>query len=355
MIGVYVHVPFCRQKCPYCHFFTVPYRKELEEEFLGALLYEAEDIEDKNDTLYLGGGTPSVLTAGVLEKLAKKFIHDEVREAAIEVNPEDSVDFSFLKGLGFNRVSIAAVSFSSRTLSYLGRRHTPSDIFARLEEARKAGFEDINLDILYGIPGHKLDNVLKDIKTALDLGASHISYYLLEIPRYFSLKDRVPWKEEELERQYYEGRDLIESEGLKQYEVSNFAKPGYESYHNLKYWKFLPYIGLGPAAASLYGRKRWENRKSLMAYIGAWKRKDSIPRQVFKLSEDEFLREKIMMGLRLVEGVKFTPSESNQARKYLERARRLENEGLVQVSVDGIRINRDRFFVMNSIILEIIG
>lgn len=355
MIGVYVHVPFCRQKCPYCHFFTVLYREELEEEFIGALLYEAEDVVDGNDTLYLGGGTPSLLSQVSLEKIAKRFLRGKPEEAALEVNPEDSIDFRFLKELGFNRISIAAISFSRETLSYLGRRHNPRDIFNRVAEAKKAGFEDINLDILYGIPGAGVREILSALKTAISLEPTHISYYLLEVPRYFSLRGRKPLEDEEIEIQYYEARDFLESHGFIQYEVSNFSKPGYESYHNLKYWKFLPYIGLGPAAASLYGRKRWENMKSLRAYIGAWKRRKAIPRQIFELGEDEFLKEKIMMGLRLVEGVNFSPEEAKRAEKYLERARKLENEGMVQVSAGGIRINRDKFFVMNSIILEIIG
>ncbi len=353
MIGLYVHVPFCRNKCPYCHFFTVPYRSELEDEYLKAVLYEASELPERNDTLYLGGGTPSVLSRNSLEKLAGKFVHSDTKEVAIEVNPEDKVDFSFLKDLGFNRVSIAAISFSSEILSYLGRRHSPEDIFRRVEEAREAGFEDINLDILYGIPGYRLKEVLEDLGTAIRLEPTHISYYLLEIPRYFPLQGRKSPDDNELEKQYYEARDFLESMGFAQYEVSNFARPGFESYHNLKYWKFHPFIGLGPAAASLYGRRRWENRKSLMAYIGAWKRREKIPGQVFELGEEDFLREKIMMGLRLVDGVRFSPEEKKKASMFIERAKKMQD--LVSVSENVIKIKKDKFFIMNSIILEIIG
>ena len=353
MVGIYIHVPFCRNKCPYCHFFTVPYKEDLEKKYIKALLYEANEFDEENDTVYIGGGTPSVLSCNSLEKIASRFLHNRVKEASIEINPEDDVDFRFLKRLGFNRLSIAAISFSGGVLSYLGRRHSVKDVMKRIEEARTAGFEDINLDVLYGVPGHGLKETLEDLKMAVKLEPTHISYYLLEIPGFFPLKGEKIYDEETLERLYYNGRDFLESTGFFQYEVSNFARHGYRSLHNLKYWKFEPYIGLGPGAASLYGRRRWENKRSLMAYIGAWKRRERIPRQIFDLSEDEFFKEKIMMGLRLVEGVKFSPQEREKTSKFIERAKKMQE--VVSVSEDSIKIKRDKFFVMNSIILEIIG
>ena len=356
MNGLYVHIPFCRRKCPYCHFFSVPYKREYEEEFLNALLHEASQFDNlENDTLYLGGGTPSILSPFSLERIAKVFIHSGMREATLEVNPEDEIDFEFLRSLGFNRISLAAISFSPETLKYLGRNHTPEDVFKKMNEAKKARFGNINIDILYGIPGHSLKKVLRDIKIALSLGPTHISFYLLEIPPYFQMGNKKLWSDEELESQYKNGRDLIESEGLIQYEVSNFAKKGYESIHNLKYWNFKPFIGLGPAAASLLDRERWENKKSFRAYIGALKRDEKIPRTYWKLTEEEYIREKIMMGLRLIKGVDLSKDNKEIAKKYLKRARALERTGLAEVKNQVIRINKDRLFVMNSIIVEILG
>ncbi len=271
----------------------------------------------------------------------------EIREATIEINPEDPVDFSFLRELGFDRVSLAAISFKEEFLRALGRGHLPSQVEKRVEEAKQAGFSNINLDLIFGIEGQTLKKLEEDLRKAVFLAPSHISLYLLEAPRYFSMN---PPKDEMLEKMYFLAVEFLESHGLFQYEVSNFSRKGMESLHNLKYWRFENWIGLGPSAASHLGTKRWENKRSLRSYIGRLERGEGLERKVYFLSPEEELKERVMMGLRLVEGIRLCGSSLEEdiilkARQYPE---------FFEVQGCRLKIRRKYFFVMNSVLSLII-
>ncbi len=315
------------------------------------MLHEAGEFNFAYDSLYLGGGTPSLLTPTSFVTIAEEFLGSFIREASLEVNPEDSVDFKLLKELGFNRISIAAISFNEQMLQRLGRRHSPRDVFRRTEEARAAGFSNVNLDLLFGLPGQNWEDLASDLKTALSLHPQHMSLYLLEVPSYYRPPLPVP-VDEELSRMYYKAVEILEEDGLFQYEVSNFARKGFESYHNLKYWRYTDYIGLGPGAASLLGSIRWENKKSLSSYLGRARRGEKPERIYYELSPEERAKEKAMMGLRLVEGADLCGEAPEAVEKITSKAR--EYPEFFVIEGCRLRLRRQYFFIMNSLLSSVL-
>ncbi len=303
------------------------------------------------DSLYLGGGTPSLLGSSSLKTLAEALMGPSLREASLEVNPEDPVDLGLLRALGFNRISLAAVSFREEFLALLGRGHRPGDVFEKVEEARKAGFSNINLDLLFGLPGQGVRDFEEDLRTALSLRPEHMSIYLLEVPRHYRPSLPVA-PDEELRRMYYLAVELLESHGLFQYEVSNFARKGFESYHNLKYWRYEDYIGVGPGAASLLGSLRWENKRSLRSYLGRLRRGEEPERTYYPLSAGERVREKAMMGLRLVEGADLCGEEEQTVEEIISRAR--DYPEFFEIEGCRLRLRREHFFVMNSLLASVL-
>ena len=271
----------------------------------------------------------------------------EIKEATIEINPEDPVDFSFLRELGFNRVSLAAVSFKEEFLRALARGHLPSQVEKRIEEARRAGFSNLSLDLIFGIEGQTPKKLEDDLRKAVSLAPSHISFYLLEVPRHFSMSSP---EDEVLEKMYFLAVEFLEAHGLFQYEVSNFSVRGRESLHNLKYWRFEDWIGLGPSAASHLGTKRWENKRSLRSYIGRLERGEEVERNVYFLSPEEELKERVMMGLRLVDGIPLCGSSLEE--EILFKARQYPE--FFDARGCHLKIRRKYFFVMNSVLSLII-
>lgn len=358
LAGLYIHVPFCRKKCKYCHFFSVPYREELEELFIEAILKEF--FEEKKgvqfDTLYVGGGTPSLLSEKGWEEFSS-LVEEGMMELTVEVNPEDRVNFQLLRQIGFNRVSIAAISFDRKILGFLGRKHGKEDIYRAFSEAEKAGFENLNLDLIYGIPGQSSGDFIKDLKEALPLQPAHISLYMLELHGNTLLGKEDPVVNEgEVVLSYEKAREILEKEGYEQYEISNFAKPGCRSHHNLKYWKCLPYIGIGPSAVSFVGSRRWKNVASVRQYISALSRGDSPVTEEEYLSQEELFIERIMMGLRLREGLVLTEEEIPE--KFRESFRfkveELEAEGLLVEDDGRIKIPEEKILITNEILLRLL-
>ena len=358
LTGLYVHIPFCRRKCKYCHFFSVPYKEELEDPFLSAVLREffEEKKEIKFDTLYLGGGTPSLLSEKSWERFSS-FVEEGMVELTVEVNPEDRLNFRLLRQIGFNRISIAAISFNESLLDLVGRRHGKEDIYRTFSEAEKAGFENLNLDLIYGIPGQLSEDFIKDLKEALGLRPVHVSLYMLELHANTLLGKEDPFvREEDVVLAYERARKILAKEGYEQYEISNFAKPGYRSHHNLKYWKCLPYIGLGPSAVSFLGRKRWKNLASLRQYISALSRGDRPIREEEHLSQEELFREKVIMGLRLREGVRLAEEEvpENLRESFRFKVEELLAEGLLEKDHGRIKIPDEKVLVTNEILLRLL-
>lgn len=316
--GLYVHVPFCRSKCAYCDFYSVTDDSRVDG-YLGALSLEMErcsDFAPAFDTVYFGGGTPSCLSASqladVLRHIRSAFPVIPGAEMTVEVNPGD-VDASFLGRLreaGFNRLSIGVQSFDDGILTFLGRRHNGREGREAVEAARRAGFDNLSVDLIYGVPGQSPDLWRETMETALAFEPEHLSCYELTIERGTPLHGRVeagqtaPLGEEEGYRFFSTTSAFLEQSGYSHYEVSNFARGvAFVSRHNHKYWDHTPYLGLGPAAHSFLGNRRWWNHRDLERYVLELRsgRRPSGGQE--ELSQDELRTEALYFGFRTKRGI----------------------------------------------------
>ena len=303
----YIHIPFCRGKCFYCSFVSFN-KPELLTGYIYSLLkeisenYKGEDLK----TLYFGGGTPSLVSIELLNKVVGKFNFEPNAEITIEVNPDDcSCDYlKGLKDIGFNRISIGSQTFDDRILKLIGRRHDSTQITETVKNAKQAGFKNISLDLIYGLPTQTMDGLKKDLQKFLELDIQHISTYGLKIEnssiwgngKY--LPKNIPDDDTQADM-YVAVNEILSNAGFCRYEVSNFAKKGYESKHNLNYWNNEEYYGFGVSAHGYIDGIRYSNYESLEKYMNS-----PTTREYGRfLTEKEKLEEEIFLGFRKTEGV----------------------------------------------------
>ncbi len=317
--ALYLHVPFCRAKCPYCDFYSLPKALDKVPAYLKALKTEAKFWAPKLKgyrlvTFYAGGGTPSLLPPSFYEELFSylaELFSLELGEVTLEANPEglSLEQLKAYRSLGFNRLSLGAQSFQEKGLCALGRRHTVREIKEAVELARRAGFENLSLDLIFAWPGQTLKDLEEELKRAISLGPEHLSCYELTIEEgtpfgqlYTQGKLILP-EEETVVSMYTLIEDFLIASGYEHYEISNYAKPGWRCQHNLFYWEAKPYLGLGPAAASYLDGVRYKNVEDLEAYLTALLSGKLPPREEECLSPEARFREAVILGLRLLEGV----------------------------------------------------
>jgi oxygen-independent coproporphyrinogen-3 oxidase len=318
MAGIYIHIPFCKKLCHYCDFYHLISDGD-HSLFISALLREAEmrrDYPGKEpiSTIYLGGGTPSVLTAAetgmILDQLKRLFNVESGSEITIELNPDDvSPDYMHdLKQLGINRISMGVQSWADDDLKMLNRRHTGVQASEAINIAFKAGFENVTIDLIYGIPGMSTGKWAANLDRAISTGITHLSAYHLTIEPgtvFGKMRDKGQLQEideEESSSQFNILIDKMESAGFIHYEISNFGKPGFFSVHNSNYWKQVPYLGLGPSAHSFNGYSRQWNIKDLKKYIKyVYRGKDFFERE--ELDIKTRFNEYIMTSLRTMWGI----------------------------------------------------
>lgn len=378
---VYVHIPFCRSFCTYCGFYSevAPKCRETQfEEFASALVKEIEtrhqDIQgvfasgDVN-TLYIGGGTPSVLPLTVFEKLLAALVRSKFDEFTVEVNPEDIVEKGqdYVEGLlelGVNRVSMGVQSFDDRLLKWMNRRHTSLQAVQAYRILESAGVDNISIDLIFGLP--QLTDELWDdtLEKALAISSrgnlpKHISAYQLSVEEGSMLEKMISKgmcaeaPEEECRRQYEKLCRVMQQAGYEHYEISNFAMPGYQAKHNSAYWKHVPYVGLGPGAHSFLDGKRLWNADDLSAYLKAGSNGDfSEIRGSETLDQEQKKIEKIMLGLRTAAGVEEEFLRDSCTGAVLAEA--LANGNLEALGNGMVRIPEDRFFISDNIISSII-
>ncbi len=319
MAGIYLHIPFCHRRCHYCDFYTSVNFTHLEI-FYHSLLKEIElrkDFFSKNtsvDTIYFGGGTPSVLNVRAIENilnvLYKNFSINSRMEITIEVNPEDVSEeyYKQLRKIGINRLSIGIQSFSDEILKFLNRRHGAEHSHLSIKWALNAGFENISIDLIYGIPILSREKWEETLNCAIEYPITHISSYHLTVEpgtTFGHLKNKGKFEEMDEEdswKQLEYLHILLENNGFEHYEISNFSKPHFRSKHNTSYWQEETYLGLGPSAHSFNGEVRFENIKDIKQYVELIKEEKAF---FFEdvLSERDKMNEFIMLRLRCKEGM----------------------------------------------------
>ncbi|MCC7431264.1 radical SAM family heme chaperone HemW [bacterium] len=350
MAGIYVHIPFCSSVCQYCDFYVTTRRKD-EKPFFNALLSEISFYSNKKlqvKTIYFGGGTPSVVEVCELEKVLRKifdcFDVCENPEITIEVNPKE-VSFQKLiayKELGFNRLSIGIQSFFDSELRFLTRLHNSKDGIFCFEISRKAGFENISLDLIFGLENQTLETWQKNIEKIVELSPEHLSLYGLTFYEgtKFTQKLRrgkISKISEELElKMFLFAHEFLEKNGFTHYEISNFCKPNYKSLHNSNYWNHTSYFGFGPSAHSFNENKRFWNVSDLETYVELVNKQGFGKTEEEKISSKMLVLEKMMLGLRQKEGIKFTKTEA--LKTVPEGYYTLEN-GFLKLTAEGFAVH----------------
>ncbi|MEJ2024386.1 MAG: radical SAM family heme chaperone HemW [Deltaproteobacteria bacterium] len=340
--GLYIHVPFCRSKCPYCDFYSLA-NTSLMRDWLKAVTLEMHLYEDRFgvfDTLYLGGGSPTFLPDGYLEilmsTLRERFAFAPDSELSIEANPGDltSQRILLLKALGFNRINVGVQSFRDQELSFLGRRHTADEAVAAVSRLQTAGFENGGIDLIYGMPGQDIEQWLITLETALSFAPAHLSCYQLTIAegtRFGQMREkgRLAPIGEELEREFFlRTAEFLTSRGYLHYEISNFAREAASvCRHNEKYWHHVPYLGLGPSAHSYLGDRRWWNVRSVKNYCNALKAGRVPVEGDETLSPGQLRLESVALGLRTKNGFSSADILSRTEQKRLEE---MESQGLLR-------------------------
>lgn len=349
-VGLYIHIPYCQQKCPYCAFYSEPIKQHKPEILVDAIFMELERcaINEPLETIYIGGGSPTCLPGQVLIEMVTSLMsqYKNVAEFTIECNPAQANETTLrqLLTLGVNRLSLGAQSFNADELKTLGRIHSPRQIVEAVRIAKKSGFENIGLDLIFGIPGSSLKTWRHSLKSAAALEVQHISAYSLTIekatPFEHAVKQgKLSMIDETLERQMCKtARSLLRNEGFAQYEISNFAKPGFECRHNRRYWKNLPVVGIGPAAASWYRGTRTTNVASIKKYIKRIESGRSPESEAYIPSPEQTASESAVLSLRMIEGINMPEykkrSGFNLIRLFGEAIKKHTFDGLLECTAD---------------------
>jgi len=317
--GLYAHVPFCRAKCPYCDFFSLPAPK-LVPDWLDAVELEAARFADWRetpfDTLYIGGGTPTFLPDEALgrlfDRMHRAFDFTPDAEVTVEANPEDLTPdkATLLKELGANRLSLGVQAFDPEALAFLGRRHGLEETYRSIDAARSAGFNNLGLDLIYGRPGQTVEAWTRELTRAVSFKPEHLSCYMLTFePRtvFGRMKEQgriIPPDEEQSRELFLATSNFLTGQGYEHYEVSNFAwGAANRSRHNQKYWRRVPYLGLGPSAHSFRDEQRWWNVSSVRKYGRALAEGASPETGRERLDPEQRALERLYLGLRTSEGV----------------------------------------------------
>lgn len=376
-VSVYIHVPFCLKKCGYCSFISYPYDPAGAGVYIEALLKEMslwrEELsgeEREVSTLYIGGGTPTCLRAGelaaVIEEVSRCFLPLPGWEVTVEANP-GTVDAEYLKTLrraGVNRLSLGVQSFDDRLLKILGRAHSARCARQALYWAREAGFDNLSIDLIYGIPGQAHSTWRSTLKEAVGHRPEHLSVYGLELEEGTELAVRIESGEVEAAGEedwvlmYRTASLILKSAGYEHYEISNFARPKKYARHNVNCWRNLPYLGLGPAAHSYLRGRRFSNYPDIGKYAAA------VAKGVFPVDKSEEITaekemaETMLLGLRLLKGVDLADFERRFGQRveevYGPALRRLRSAGLIEIEENRIFLTEKGILLSNVVFRELI-
>jgi len=371
-IALYIHVPFCVRKCLYCDFVSRPFSPGAAEAYLDGLFKESRlygsslpDEEKEISSLYVGGGTPTCLPAAFLKRLLENvrsiFHFLPGAEVTVEANPGtiEPGKLDVLRETGANRLSLGIQSFRDDLLGALGRVHSAGEALEAVRLAREAGFTNLNLDFIFGIPGQSLDHWRETLDIAVCLAPVHIALYGLQLEEGTPLEHAVSRGElkacpEELELTMYQlAIEFLKTHGYSHYEISNFTRPGRESVHNSNYWLNRPFLGLGPAAHSYLGGRRFANHPSLEKYCEKLFRGEYPLETAETILPETEMSETMFLGLRLLKGVDLGRFQRRFGRRaedvYREQIARLAEAGLVEVALGYLRLTEKGLPLANRV------
>jgi oxygen-independent coproporphyrinogen-3 oxidase len=356
--SVYIHIPFCKSKCGYCSFVSFS-NLERKSEYLTALLKEIKNFYEGESlkTLYLGGGTPSVLSVSELGKILRNFNVTSKTEITMEANPDD-VDYEYLRGvfdLGINRLSFGCQTFDDKILKQINRRHDAKQVALAVSTAKNAGFKNISLDFIYGLPNQTQDGFLNDLNSAVKLGVQHISLYGLKIEEGCSFYNNPPQNlpdDDEQADMYLGAIETMNALGFEHYEVSNFSLPDFNSKHNLTYWDNEEYYGFGVSAHGYKNGVRYANTQNLTEYI-----ENPCEHKTSKLlTTQEKLEEEIFLGLRKMKGIDVERINLKYGidfeKKYNEILKKYEGLNLLSKTQKGYKFTPNGILVSNVVLAD---
>ena len=363
--SAYVHIPFCTQICYYCDFSKVFIKNQPVDSYLEHLLQEFHSYDiQKLRTLYIGGGTPTALSALQLEilldGLTKNLDLSVLEELTIEANPGDldADKIAVLKNSAVNRVSLGVQTFDDKMLKKIGRSHLEKDIYENIDRLKLAGFDNISIDLIYALPGQTMDQVKDNVEKAITLDIPHMSLYSLILENHTIFMNRMrrgklPLPKEELEAEMFEYIiEELERSGFEHYEISNFSKPGFESRHNLMYWDNAEYYGIGAGASGYVDGVRYKNHGPIRHYLSAVEAGNARVTEEY-LSQREQMEEEMFLGLRKKSGVSMTRFEEKFSTSfedlYGQVVRDLCHQGLLQVEGQQIRMTKKGLFLGDTV------
>jgi len=374
-LGIYIQVPFCQTKCTYCNFHTgvvsrdryLPYAEAICREIGGSVSANPENV----DTVYFGGGTPSLLDPAPLRKILDTLYScysSSAREVTLEADPETITPEKARAWIdaGFNRISLGAQSFNDVELQAAGRMHRRADIFSAITKLRDARFQNISLDLIAGLPHQTRESWEQSVAQVLQVRPQHLSTYMLEIDegsrlgaeslaggkRYSAAE--IP-ADDSIADFYDSACSRLAAEGYEHYEISNWALPGMRSRHNSKYWQRKPYIGFGAGAHSFDGVKRWANIHDSARYVACIEQGTSPREQIETVTSAQALEEELFLGLRQLDGVDLERIEREYHVDLRNRIAPLAEQGFLQLNGARLRLAPDRLSVSNNVFVELLG
>ena len=367
-LELYVHIPFCVRKCQYCDFLSGPSDEETKDRYIEALLKEIRAAEHTEDyeivSVFIGGGTPSALKAeaiaSIMRTLQDQFFFCEDAEVTIEANPGtvDLEKLTIYRNVGINRLSLGLQSTDAEELKLLGRIHSYEEFLKSYEWAREAGFSNINIDLMFAIPGQTGEAWRQHLYQVAELNPEHISAYSLIIEEGTPFAEQnLDLPDEDTEYQMYEDTaEILERYGYRQYEISNYAKQGYMCRHNAGYWQRREYLGFGLGASSLYGGMRFSNTHQMQEYLKESRNPDQIRKDVTVLSRNEQIEEFMFLGLRMTEGISEKKFEENFDVRlmdvYGDILQKYEETGFMEHIETKWRLTRKGIHVSNHILAD---
>jgi oxygen-independent coproporphyrinogen-3 oxidase len=369
--GIYIHIPFCRSRCSYCDFATGMYDADAAERYVRAVVSEIEswrvvDAPEPVDTIYFGGGTPSLLSPDQLEiilnAVRRRFTVATKAEVTMEINPGTITPetLAAFRSLGVNRASFGVQTFDDGELARLGRSHSADDARRTFRLLRDAGFENVSFDLIAGLPGQTMAGWHRNLDEAFALRPEHLSFYLLEVHQGTPLANHIkiglqPKPDEDLAAEMYEVMlDRAAESGYEHYEISNLCLPGLESRHNTKYWTAAPYYGFGCSAHSYDGEsRRWSNERDLARYMEMIEEGRAPIVNETQLSEGDRQAEAVFLGLRMMQGFSFAEFSrmfgADLREKHEEDLARFRDAGLIECEGDLLKLTRAGALLSNEV------